>query len=39
MTLFLQHDVNNHILDGAHYTLWSIVFPASEFVPVLSKDL
>ena len=39
MTLFLQYNVNNHILDGMHYLWWQSAFPGSEFVFVLSKDL
>ena len=39
MVLFLQYNVNNYILDGMHYIWWPIVFPADEFVSVLSKDL
>ena len=39
MTLFLQHNVNNHILDGAHYFWWPSVLSGSESVSVLSKDL
>ena len=39
MTLLLQYNVNNHILDGVHYIRWPIVFPGGEFVSMLSKDL
>ena len=39
MTLLLQYNVNNNILDGAHYIWWPIVFPGGAFVSVLSKDL
>ena len=39
MTLFLQYNVNNHILDGAHYVWRPSVLPGSESVSVLSKDL
>ena len=39
MSLFLQCNVNNHILDGAHYLWWSSVLPGSESVSVLSNNL
>ena len=39
MTLFLQYNVDNHILDGAHYLWWISVLPSSESVSVLSKGL
>ena len=37
MTIFIQYNVNNHILDGACYIWWPSVFPGGEFVSVLSK--
>ena len=39
MTIFIQYNVNNHILDGACYIWWPSVFPGGEFVSVLSKHL
>ena len=39
MTLFLQYDVNNHILDNAHFLWWPSVLPDSESVSLLSKGL
>ena len=39
MTLFLQYNVNNHVLDGACYLWWPSVVPGSESVFVVSKDL
>ena len=39
MTLFLQYNVNNHILDNGHYIWWRFVFAGGEIVSVLSKDL
>ena len=39
MTLFLQYNMNNHILDGARYLWWPSGLPGSESVSVLSKDL
>ena len=39
MTLFLQYNVNTHILDGVRYLWWPSVFSCGESVSVLSKDL
>ena len=39
MTLFLQYNVNNHILDGAFYLWWLSVLSGSESVSVLSNNL
>ena len=35
----LQHDVNNHIADGAHFHWWPSVLPDSKLVSLLSKGL
>ena len=35
----LQYNINNHILDDACFLWWPSVFPGSELVPVLSKNL
>ena len=35
----LQHDVNNHIPDGAHFDWWPSVLPDSKSVSLLSKGL
>ena len=34
MTLLLQYNVNNHILDGTHYMCWPVVFLDGEFAPI-----
>ena len=39
MTIFIQYNVNNHILDGACYIWWPSVFPGAEYLSVLSKYL
>ena len=39
MTLFLQYNVNNYIPDGARFLWWPSVWPDSESVSLLSKDL
>ena len=39
MTLFLQYNMNNHILDGVRYLWWPNIFSCGEFVSMLSKDL
>ena len=35
----LQYNVNNHILDDAHFLRWPSVLPDSETVSLLSKGL
>ena len=39
MTLFLEYNVNNHILDDAHFLWWPSALPYSESVFLLSKGL
>ena len=35
----LQYNVNNHILDDAHFLRWPSVLPDSETVSLLRKGL
>ena len=35
----LQYNVNNHILDDAHFLRWTSVWPDSETVSLLRKGL
>ena len=36
--LFLQYNVNNHILDGVHYLWWPGVLPDGESIGVCTES-